>query len=557
MAEEVLINFNDIVEDDDQPTLVTASKPKKRETRVIKYEEEGNSLEVSSMKHIMLPFFTKRTKNRNVNLTYEIKHLNIKMKAKLDTDEELDIKQPGEFEENIYNYLMGKLYEEFKMKIKGDVVDENQLRSFIVNTPIKFEIKELISELGLKYSTAYNTKVRKALENLKGTTYSFQRIGKTAKKGKIFKFDNMDGNLINFERLTVGKKAYYKVVLGNEIAVEAFQNNFLMHFESTVMRELNKKSPAARKIYEFIAMNRFKRDEGEAKLLVLATIIPYEVVREVKSNGKNYIRDERKAVFKKIISHFKTIKDMGLLKSYKRLTDERGREIVSYVFGERLGIVTDYTLSINKVDLPAPSRNESIDDAVIVEEKPIAGIAKDDGIIKAINKAKRNVFVSKSWNKRVDNKIEKIIEEEGEKYAVQILDDLYKNLNMEINTTLVQYINGILKNKKKREKEGKKGQMKLEVKPIEALIPEKKVDVKVVEVEPVGDPITMAEDPMSKLLYESFLKWPEEDKKPVIEKARNYYLKITNSKSFNTIHEKIFSTMEKLYVVEILKKGVN
>lgn len=548
VTEEVLINFDSITDDANQSALVTVSKPKKRETKVIKYEEEGNSLEVSSMKHIMLPFFTKRTKNRNVNLTYEIKHLNIKMKAKLDTDEDLDIKQPGEFEENIYNYLMRSVYEKFKQEMKGEEADENKLRSFIVNTPIQFEIRELLKGLGLKYSTAYNTKVRKALENLKGTTYSFQKMGKTEKKGKIFKFDKMDGNLINFERLMIGKKAYYKVVLGNEIAVEAFQKNFILHFESNVMRELNKKSPAARKIYEFIAMNRFKRDEGEAKLLVLATVIPYEVAREVVVNGKVYRRDERVSVFKKIIKHFKTLKELKLLKSYKRHTDERGREIVKYVFGERLGIVTDYTLSVFNKNLLAPSKNEGIQDAEIIDEKHIRGIAKEDRILTAKGKAKKNIFVSKAWNKRVDNKIEKIVKEEGIDYAIKLLDDLYKNLNGEIKSTLVQYINGIIKNKRKD-----KLQMPLQVSSIES-VPSKTLKKKQSVIEESSEEKSF--DPMNKLLYNSFVNWTEEAKKPVIEEARNRYLESTNTKSFNGVHEKIFSTIEKIYIVEILKSGL-
>ena len=69
-------------------------------------------------------------------------------------------------------------------------------------------------------------------------------------------------------------------------------------------------------------------------------------------------------------------------------------------------------------------------------------------IVKSINKAKRNIYVSKSWNKRVENKLNKIYNEIEEKFTIELLNDLYDNLNSEIEVTLVAYINGILKNKK-------------------------------------------------------------------------------------------------------------
>lgn len=78
-----------------------------------------------------------------------------------------------------------------------------------------------------------------------------------------------------------------------------------------------------------------------------------------------------------------------------------------------------------------------------------------ENIEKAVIKVKRNIFVSKSWNKRVDSKIENLILKYGEKYTIEILNDLYKSIKKDVNTTLVQYINGIIKNKK-IEKEDKK-----------------------------------------------------------------------------------------------------
>lgn len=67
-------------------------------------------------------------------------------------------------------------------------------------------------------------------------------------------------------------------------------------------------------------------------------------------------------------------------------------------------------------------------------------------VMEKVQKAKRNIYVQRAWDRRTDNKIKKICREEGEATAKEVLSILYKNLNGNIKTTLVQYINGILKN---------------------------------------------------------------------------------------------------------------
>lgn len=93
----------------------------------------------------------------------------------------------------------------------------------------------------------------------------------------------------------------------------------------------------------------------------------------------------------------------------------------------------------------------------------------NENLQKVITKAKRNIYVSRAWNKRVDNKIIKLLKEEGEEFTKEILEALYSNLNENIKTTLVQYINGIIKNKKvnenyKKEKKKKEIQKELDKK---------------------------------------------------------------------------------------------
>ena len=52
-----------------------------------------------------------------------------------------------------------------------------------------------------------------------------------------------------------------------------------------------------------------------------------------------------------------------------------------------------------------------------------------------VQKAKRNIYVQRAWDRRTDNKIKKICREEGEATAKEVLSILYKNLNGNIKTT--------------------------------------------------------------------------------------------------------------------------
>ena len=83
--------------------------------------------------------------------------------------------------------------------------------------------------------------------------------------------------------------------------------------------------------------------------------------------------------------------------------------------------------------------NKQIKDAEVVEDS-------SGDLVRVINKSKQNRLVSEVWNKRVDNKIAKIVAEDGEAYAIKILMAMYNGLKGKVTTTLVQYINGIMKN---------------------------------------------------------------------------------------------------------------
>ncbi len=140
-------------------------------------------------------------------------------------------------------------------------------------------------------------------------------------------------------------------------------------------------------------------------------------------------------------------------------------------------------------------------------------------ISEEIKKSKKNIYVSKAWNKRTDNKINKLLREEGEEYTVFILKTLYRSLKDDIKTTLVQYINGIIKNQPKNE-----------------IIKETvKEDIIIVEAEIVEDKNNNAkekpkEDPLVKVLLNWYDKMPQEEKEEIRKEAINKYLEATGTK---------------------------
>lgn len=89
---------------------------------------------------------------------------------------------------------------------------------------------------------------------------------------------------------------------------------------------------------------------------------------------------------------------------------------------------------------------------VVVENSDdLKDIYSSDNVLKYVDKSKRNIYIQKAWKKTVDNKLNKILNTYGEDLTIDILKAMYE-LKSPIETTLVQYINGILKNFKEEKK---------------------------------------------------------------------------------------------------------
>lgn len=73
-------------------------------------------------------------------------------------------------------------------------------------------------------------------------------------------------------------------------------------------------------------------------------------------------------------------------------------------------------------------------------------------VLKAAQHARKNLYVNKAWKTDGDRKVNRLLNTIGEEATIEILNRLYSSLNNPIETTITQYINGIVKNYEKENK---------------------------------------------------------------------------------------------------------
>ncbi|WP_321330134.1 hypothetical protein [uncultured Ilyobacter sp.] len=543
---------------------IKASKPKKIPTKTVSlYLEDMEIRDTINQPFlfIILPFFTSK-RQRNVNLVYEIANAGIKFGASLSTDNFEGIKnqQPSDFEKNVFYFVLYKFQE---LLMNSDKNDDGKINS------IAFNIEEVIDYLGLKFSMKYYRKMEETLYNLQATTYKIV-IRNRKKAGNIIREVYKEPlNLIKYEKFkernteTNKMKVYYKVRLDDRIIEELKRKHYSI-FDRHLLNDLRKADRASEKIYQYISMKRFSDDIGDQRIETLATIIPLTLTSRIKKQLKSgeykeYEVSKIKQGLRRIKKSFDILVSKGYLLNYHV---EELKDIKSYRFIYSFNPEKDNNCHISS--LVENKKPKTIANKVTQNNDKLEVNAFSDKVQEEIKKAKRNIFVSKSWNKRVDNKIIKLYKEEGEEYVINILKILYSNLNTEITKTLVSYINGIIKNIKNKNMELFSERTEIpEI--IESASKKPRTnrslikntnsieDAEIIEVKRDKKEV-LSEDPITKLLLELYDKMSDEEKQEIKEKAIKKYLQTTNSKTFSNIHEKIFKTMERVYVSQILKE---
>lgn len=465
------------------------------EVREVVIKETGNFLNLQGniinipIEMIVFPFFTPQKQNKRINFQYSFEDLGVTMYCTLVAKDNNDkVYQPSIFEEKIYNYLISM----YEAKKEADVDEEDEY--------IEFEISDfIVNFLGNKMNRAYYTKVEQALKNLKSTEYQFI-VSNHTKFGK-YKFEDEEFKLLTYQKLKKGKKVYYRVILNKNIRKKIKDKRYIK-YNSRALMEIMTKDPIAGRIYKYISKIRYETMEGRINLRTLAAIIPLKMEQETERPNKNgemktYILSRAKQVLKRVLKAYEILQELGYIKEFS--FDEEKKEntyYINYSFNpEKDGECHVSTFlenkSLKKKNLSNKS-SVSKDDEIIIENKTIYSKFDDEliseaevveikdseskkstnkvvrssvsrtkkvenyedlpeNVVNLIYKAKRNIYISRSWDKRTDTKIRKIYTEDGEEFVSEILKIIYKNLNKNIKTTLVQYINGVLKNLYKSE----------------------------------------------------------------------------------------------------------
>lgn len=443
------------------------------EVKEVVIKETGNFLNLKDniinipVEMIVFPFFTPQKQNKRVNFQYSFEDLGVTMSCTLIAKDSKDkVFQPSIFEEKIYTYLIS-MYE-----LKKELNDTDDY--------IEFEISDfIVNFLGNKMNRTYYTKVEQALKNLKNTEYQFV-VSNHTKLGN-YKFEDEEFKLLTYQKLEKGRKKYYRVTLNKNIRQKIKDKRYIK-YNSRSLLEILTKDPIAGRIYKYISKIRYDKDRDRMNLRTLAAIIPLKTEQITERSNKNgeikqYILCRLKQVLKRVEKAFDVLVELGYILEYSsHYVKEEDTYYLDYVFNrEKDGNCHVSTFIENKTNgktILSYNKNSEIEDAEIIDiiEEPIINKPKKvvaeveeftDEILDRIKKAKRNIYVQKAWDKRTDTKIKKIFKEEGEEKTKEVLNILYKNLTGNIKTTLVQYINGILKNLSTVEKNSNKQNLTL------------------------------------------------------------------------------------------------
>lgn len=449
------------------------------EVKEVVIKETGNFLNLKDniinipVEMIVFPFFTPQKQNKRVNFQYSFEDLGVTMSCTLIAkDSEDKVFQPSIFEEKIYTYLIS-MYE-----LKKEINDTDDY--------IEFEISDfIVNFLGNKMNRTYYTKVEQALKNLKNTEYQFV-VSNHTKLGN-YKFEDEEFKLLTYQKLEKGRKKFYRVTLNKNIRQKIKDKRYIK-YNSRSLLEILTKDPIAGRIYKYISKIRYDKEQDRINLRTLAAVIPLkteQVTERANKNGevKQYVLCRLKQVLKRVEKAFDVLVELEYILNYKaEYVKSEDTYYLEYIFNKDKDgdcHVSSYIENkTEKVGIGYQKRKD-IEDAEIIEvsevkpesilkEKLTKKVSKkkdeiefSEEILERIKKAKRNIYVLKAWDKRTDTKIKKIYREDGEERTKEILNILYKNLTTNVKTTLVQYINGIIKNLSAVDKDNNKQNLTL------------------------------------------------------------------------------------------------
>lgn len=397
---------------------------------------------------IVFPFFTPQKQNKKVNFKYIFEDLGVTMSSTLIAKSKEDkVFQPSIFEEKIYTFLISMYQSRSQIEKNNENSEE---------IPISFEISDfIVNFLGNKMNRTYYTKVEQALKNLKSTEYQFE-ISNHSKFGEN-KFEDKEFKLLSYQKIKTGKKIYYNVYLNKNIIKKLKEKRYIKYNTKNLL-EIMTKDPIASRIYKYISKVRYEKNKGSINIRTLAAIIPLKIeqytTRETKKGIKQYVLNRMKPVLARILKAFEVLTEMRYLTSYEeRYVRAEDTYFIDYIFNrERDG---DCHVS-EFVKKEKGKYKEEIDgEEVIIDLEAEIKNENIENIELLIKNIKESSNLKSLWNKRVDNKMNKILLEDGEIILKRILYVLKDLDSSEIKLSLVKYIDGILKNIRKNKENQK------------------------------------------------------------------------------------------------------
>lgn len=540
---------NKLINEGSEEVVISRRNLQDIETKTIEIEGTGNFIGIKNsiinipLEMIVFPFFTNQKQKRNVNFEYKFTDVGITMRSKLSSfDKEDKVYQPSLLEKKIYNFLI--------------IMYEKNIENGFNHDYIEFEVSDFIENfLGNKMNSQYYCKVEQALKNLKYTQYEFL-IDNHRKAGKL-KFESPRFYLLDYSKIKIGKRVQYRVSLNSNIINKIIEKRYIK-YDSKNLMEITDKDSVADRIYEFISMKRFNTNKGMEKIEVLAGIIPLQTVKinkRTKKDGKiaEYKTSNMSFVRKRIKQAFEALKELGYILKYKEVEIKSKKYVVEYEFNTQ----KDNVAHISSYLKPAVEDKREVGKIEYVEETAVGTFPKFE---KELEKTKRNIFFAKKFNAKSKAMFERLCNEEGEDFMVEVLKRIYQGLHSDIKKTLSAYVKGVIKNMKSENIAREKRETRVEERKIfnqmqlaqlvESESP--KVEEKKEEVlEAKDNEISMAEETLM-TIYENF---SASKKAEIEEKAKELYAEDLGS-PLTPINIKIFNNqnVKKLYIRRVLKE---
>lgn len=536
-------------------------KPPKIETQVvqasIKETDFRENLSTPFL-FIVFPFFAPR-KKRNINIIYAYDDVGIEFFSQIKGNnplENLNNQQPSEFERNIFEYIL-YLFQDIAKKINNDLKDKvyenlakenldlytkegkirkrqillELLKKYPLETErVEVKIENIIEWLQINFNSKYYTRIEEALYNLQATTYTFKIKNKRKSRGIIREeIYTAPINLITYEKrkyIENKKKIEYVIYLNRKILEELVTKSYSI-FDKENLKLIRSKDQASEKIYQYLSMKRYN-NEYEFGIETISTIAGFSLWHNTKTkNGEPTVVKKYSETLKKIKRAYENLVNLKYLESFEIIEDDSKKTCqIKHIFNDSLDEkchIADFVLDKGKSN---NIKTIELEDENNGPEKKFE---------KYIFKIKKNIYISKSYNKRVENLLKKIYNEEEEVLFQLLIDKLYYGLNSEIKKTLYSYINTVYKNIELAEIEEIKKEKE------KSYIKEEPKEEKVIKNEEINIEIDLNKYSQTVIDF-------------LYEESKALYMKDSNITELISIHIKIYESLKENYFKRVLSK---